>query len=308
MAFKLKSGNSPMFKKVGEEKETAEQYNAKVRAEYEAKLRAHSDSTASYNKAVIIDDLYKQSIDTQNLAYKNMRANIVESERRKGEWKKKYRESDDLRESQETISSQDYINKQNEYGHRNRMTKEDLKNAKSFDKKSNNKLDEANELNFDDQNTWKSDREKFIEKSKEAYKTKRQARVLEKELTKDRIYPTEKRKLVRSAESEFTTFPYIFNYKYNTTAHQVKPGPAPTKPMEMIDRMKIKNIDMGEPTPSGVIEPSKRKYMTSDDGKYKYNLETGERSKVNTQKVKNTRRPGKRSVKNLVTGGTNRVQ
>ena len=57
MAFKLKSGNSPTFKKVGEEKETAEQYNAKVRAEYEIKLQSHTDSTASYNQALNVNDL-----------------------------------------------------------------------------------------------------------------------------------------------------------------------------------------------------------------------------------------------------------
>jgi len=53
---------------------------------------------------------------------------------------------------------------------------------------------------------------------------------------------------------------------------------------------------------------TKRKYMTSSDGKWKTNLETGEKTRVKTQKIKKFRKPGKRSVKNLVTGGTNRVQ
>tara|TARA_B110000211_G_C14011289_1_gene523287 strand:- start:423 stop:1151 length:729 start_codon:yes stop_codon:yes gene_type:complete len=242
MAFKLKSGNSPMFKKVGEEKETAEQYNAKVRAEYEAKLQAHSDSTASYNKAVIIDDLYNKGQGVKDKGTKVMLDAI------------KYKQED----------------------------------LEGFDEKHG-----CGKGFFADA------RGQCIEGSIEGGKVIKEAEVLEGDLRKTKIYPTEERRFVKTGDGEFA---------YTTTAESIKPGPKPTKPMEMIDRMKIKNIDMGEPTPSGVIEPSKRKYMTSDDGKYKYNLETGERSKVNTQKVKNTRRPGKRSVKNLVTSGTNRVQ
>jgi hypothetical protein len=57
MAFKLRSGNSPMFKSIGEEKETPEQYNARVRAEHEAKMQAYDDSTASYKNQVELDNI-----------------------------------------------------------------------------------------------------------------------------------------------------------------------------------------------------------------------------------------------------------
>jgi len=241
MAFKLKSGNSPIFKRVGEEKETIEQYNAKVRAEYEAKLQAHSDSTASYNKAVIIDDLYKEGRDTKNEA---------------------------TQELLDSFASKD-------------------RDPEAFDREHG-----CGRGFFADA------RGKCIEATMKGGELIREGRVLEGDLRKTGIYPTEKRGLSKDGED---------GYSYNNTAEQVKPGDVPIEPIEMMDRAKIKNIDMGEPT-IPAPEPSKRKYMTSDDGKYKYNLETGERSKVNTQEVKNTRRPGKRSVKNLVTGKNNRVQ
>tara|TARA_R110000737_G_scaffold304837_1_gene312266 strand:+ start:41 stop:700 length:660 start_codon:yes stop_codon:yes gene_type:complete len=57
MAFKLRSGNSPMFNRVGEEKETNAQYNARVKAEHEAKLQSYNDSTASYKNQVEIDNI-----------------------------------------------------------------------------------------------------------------------------------------------------------------------------------------------------------------------------------------------------------
>ena len=240
MAFKLRSGNNTPFKQMSGDKETAEQYNARVRAEYEAKLQAHSDSTASYNKAVIIDDLYNKGQGVKDKGTKVMLDAI------------KYKQED----------------------------------LEGFDEKHG-----CGKGFFADA------RGKCIEGSIEGGKVIKEAEVLEGDLRKTKIYPTEERKFVKTGDGEFA---------YTTTAESIKPGPKPIETMEMIDRMKIKNIDM-ETTP-GVIEPSKRKYMTSDDGKYKYNLETGERSKVNTQKVKNTRRPGKRSVKNLVTGGANRVQ
>jgi len=49
MAFKLRSGNKTPFKAMGSTEETNAQYNARVRAEYEARLQERSDSTTSYN-------------------------------------------------------------------------------------------------------------------------------------------------------------------------------------------------------------------------------------------------------------------
>jgi len=56
--FKLRSGNTTPFKQIGsspvkrngENKETMEQYNTRVLADYKSKLQAHSDSTAAYNR------------------------------------------------------------------------------------------------------------------------------------------------------------------------------------------------------------------------------------------------------------------
>ena len=243
MTFKLRSGNSPMFNKIGEEKETPEQYNARVRTEYEAKLQAHSDSTASYNQAVIIDDLYKKGRDIRN----------------KG--------------TQELLDSIEYKRK----------------DPAAFDKEHG-----CGKGFFADA------RGKCIEETMKGADLIIEGKVLEDDLRKTGIYPTERRGLSKTGESEYT---------YNPTAESIKPGPAPIEPMEMLDRAKIKNIDMEmeQKTPY-TLEGSKRKYMTSSDGKWKINLETGEKTKVKIEKVKKTKKPRKRSVKNLVTGGYNKVQ
>jgi len=92
-----------------------------------------------------------------------------------------------------------------------------------------------------------------------------------------------------------------------------KPKPKPPKPkprpIEKVISIEKKDIEMLPTTKTpDVVKPSKRKYITSKDRKWKYNLETGEKTRVKTQKVKKSRKPGKRSVRNLVTGRTNRVQ
>ena len=87
-----------------------------------------------------------------------------------------------------------------------------------------------------------------------------------------------------------------------------KPKPKP-RPKEKILSIKMKDVEMLPTTKTlDIVKPTKRKYITSDDGKWKYNLDTGEKTKVKTQKVKKSRKPGKRSVRNLVTGGKNKVQ
>ena len=232
MAFKLKSGNSPMFNKLGKEKETTEQYNARVRAEYEAKLQAHSDSTASYNQALNVNDLRLAQI-------KKTKEFEGEARKRRSELQEGY--------SSGTNFDEDYYDS------------EEVENSFSEMKKATGDL-----------------------------------RATAEDLRKTGIYP---KSYDRPGSGVIG----------RVDAESLNPGAAPIKPIEMMTRMEVKNIDMEQTAPS-VIEPSKRKYMTSDDGKWKINLETGEKTKVKTQKVKRTFRPGKRSVKNLVTGGTNRVQ
>ena len=96
------------------------------------------------------------------------------------------------------------------------------------------------------------------------------------------------------------------NFGFNTNPDDLRPT-KPREPIEMIDRIKIKNIDMGEST-SGPIEPSKRKYIKTK-GKNKYiKLETGEVVTIKNPKKKRKGKGDKRSIKNLVTGGTNWVQ
>jgi hypothetical protein len=311
MAFKLKSGNSPMFNRLGEEKETPEQYNARVRAEYEAKLQAHSDSTASYNKAVVVDDLYKRGQDIKNQSTQGLFNTFPQERENEEAVDRSVREAGDLRAQVTEISNKDTEEKlinpnliqdrdgyfRDEYGRYYQETEETKKLLRKNYQKQREKEEEYLQNKQKYVSEAKTSREKFVEGHKKGGKVIKEGKVLEDELKKGEIYPTEKKKLVKTGDVEFT---------YTTTADQVKPGPPPIEPMEMLDRMKIKNIDMG--TTPDVIEPSKRKYMTSADGKWKINLETGEKTKVKTQKVKRTFRPGKRSVKNLVTGGTNRVQ
>ena len=75
MAFKLRSGNNAPFKQVGGDKETNAQYNARVKAEYEAQLQSHSDSTASYKNQLEKDKLQLDNADLWNA--RNARQNIL---------------------------------------------------------------------------------------------------------------------------------------------------------------------------------------------------------------------------------------
>jgi len=220
MAFKLRSGNSPMFKNIGEEKETPEQYNARVRAEHEAKMQAYNDSTASYQNQVEIDNIMT-----------NLEDEVTEYDA-------------GLIAEKDTMTSAEH--------------EELVKKHNEFADKSDKTMDEAFELH--DENVERG------------------------------IYD-----------------PKGIEWRGERNPEDLRPT-KPREPMEKVDRIKIKNIDMGEPTIPDVIEPSKRKYTTSANGKWKTNLETGEKTRVKTQKVKKFRRPGKRNVRNLVTGGTNRVQ
>ena len=75
MAFKLRSGNKAPFKQIGSDKETNAQYNARVKAEYEAQLQSHSDSTASYQNQLERDKLQLDNADLWNT--RNARQNIL---------------------------------------------------------------------------------------------------------------------------------------------------------------------------------------------------------------------------------------
>ena len=61
MAFKLRSGNNTPFKKMGEEKETVDQYNARVKAEYDSKMQSYNDSTTSHNNRVKYIEKFNES-------------------------------------------------------------------------------------------------------------------------------------------------------------------------------------------------------------------------------------------------------
>ena len=63
--FKLRSGNTTSFKRMGsspvkqvdDKKETAEEYNARVKTEYESKLQAHADSSAAHTNRLRSEEL-----------------------------------------------------------------------------------------------------------------------------------------------------------------------------------------------------------------------------------------------------------
>ena len=223
--------SSPLFSRAplrseDDEKETSEEYNARVRAAYEAKMQAYDDSTASYQNQIEIDRLLGEAIA--------------------------------IEESEPDI----FINP---------------------------RMDEV-------------------------YRKRKLAEVLHMQNVDRGVAPVDR----PDATSSF----YLPGYDavrnsddsgYTATGSTHPEDLRPTKPrepIEMIDRIETKNIEMLPTTTKipDIIEPSKRKYITSRDGKWKYNLETGEKTRVKTEKVKKYKKPGKRSVRNLVTGGTNRVQ
>jgi hypothetical protein len=300
-ALHKNTGNNP-----NDLRETPEQYNARVRAEYEAKLKAHEDSTAAYNQAVIIDDLYNEGQEIKNQSTQEL-FNTFEQERKNKEaYEQSFREADDLGAQASDIVS-DALSVEggenlyrDEFGRLVQISPEELELLEEKRELRDQKNDEGSERYQYFVKESKDRRKEFVEGLTKGGKIVKEGEDLEDELQEGEIYPTSKRKLVKRGDN---------TYSYTNTAEDVKPGPPPREPYEMIDRIKIKNIDMLPTikTPD-IVEPTKRKYITSADGKWKYNLETGEKTRVKTQKVKKFRKPGKRSVRNLVTGGTNRVQ
>jgi len=262
MAFKLRSGNSPMFKNISEEKETPEQYNARVRAEYEAKMQAYNDSTASYQNQVIIQNKLDEAF---NLQLEPGHVSVEDNFDGSGDYNNSFHTGEEMLAAGITHDADGNPidpDAKAYYMPEKALTSEQIAHNEKTQAKTNQTYEKGEEL-IDD------------------------AGDLHDENKKRGIY------------TEFSP---------DSNPDDLRPT-KPREPYEMIDPIKIKNIDMGEPTIPDVIEPErKRKYITSDDGKWKYNLETGEKTRVKTQKVKKFRKPGKRSVRNLVTGGTNRVQ
>ena len=308
-----KTPDTPFRQDKTGERETTEQYNARVRAEYEAKLKAHSDSTDAYNQAVIIDDLYNEGQGVKNEATQAIFNTFPQEKQNREAMDRSAREADDLRAQANEISNKDKRGKiinpdliqdrdgyfRDKYGRYYQETEETKKLLREKFKEEIEKEEEFRKNKQKYVSEGRTARKIFVEGLTKGGKIVKEGKALEDELQEGEIYPTSKRKLVKRGDN---------TYYYTNTAEDVKPGPPPRKPYEMIDRIKIKNIDMGEPTIPDVIEPSKRKYTTSANGKWKTNLETGEKTRVKTQKIKKFRKPGKRNVRNLVTGGTNRVQ
>jgi len=207
MAFTLRSGNKTPFKKMGEKKETIDQYNARVKAEYDSNMQSYNDSTASYKNQVEIDNILT-NIENE------MDANPAFDE--------------------QTMVRQE------------------------------NQIDKAGELTFENE-------------ARGVYEPKR-----------------------LQSGSQFN--------RGVRNPDDLRPKVLPKEPGYLIktkglELMPIEN-NLAEPK----VEKSKRKYITSKDSKTKTNLETGEVTKVKKQKVKRKTRPGKRKVKNLVTGKNNKIQ
>ena len=233
MAFKLRSGNSPMFKSIGEEKETPEQYNARVRAEHEAKMQAYNDSTASYQNQVIIQNKLDEAtgLETDNSGH------VPET---------RYISGQDIIDAGGKVEGINWSKGKDADGNPvdpNTMYTIPIQGVTDEQKASNKVIADRTELQYQ-----KGDR--LID---EAY-------VLHEENKK------------RGIHSE--------DFSFNTNPDDLRPT-KPREPMEMIDPIKIKNIDMGgtkveEPIESGIdIDKSKytySKYYDSKKGEYRVTI------------------------------------
>jgi len=244
MAFKLRSGNSPMFKSIGEEKETPEQYNARVRAEHEAKMQAYNDSTASYQNQVIIQNKLDEAtgLETDNSGH------VPET---------RYISGQDIIDAGGKVEGINWSKGKDADGNPvdpNTMYTIPIQGVTDEQKASNKVIADRTELQYQ-----KGDR--LID---EAY-------VLHEENKK------------RGIHSE--------DFSFNTNPDDLRPT-KPREPMEMIDSIKIKNIDMGttemeapKKLPPYELTKNKTEYFTTemkgkrggsyvkgDDGKSEMNL------------------------------------
>ena len=230
MTFKLRSGNKAPFKQIGGDKETNAQYNARVKAEYEAQLQSHSDSTASYNM-----ELEKNKV----------------------------------------------LTRKNRYGTRHYYEDRGID-------KDGNPVGRSKKYN-----DWK----KLDDKQKELgiYQG-------------NKLSAYEHMAEYIAAHGATTGRDDYDGEGAITNANDLRPKKKPVKPMELIPTIATQNMSVPSTTSQPTPEVSKRRYITSKDGKTKINLKTGEKTKTKTSKVKKTNKPRKRSVKNLVTGKYNKIQ
>ena len=243
MAFKLKSGNSPVFKKIGSKKESVEEYNARLKEQYEDQMKSYADSTTAYeNKKQYIEkfeDAYETRAKMHDLSMENKGTVDWVTGDVAGE-KSHYRNPDG------SIPER-------------KLTNKELAMNTEFKKMS----------------------KEFIKKTDEGFA------IHEKNLDLG-IYTQDGG-----------------DYK---NPNDLRPKVIPKEPAYKIDTKGLKRLPIID-TGKNKIEPvrSKRKYVTSADGKTKTNIETKKVTKVKTKKVKGKRKPGKRKVRNLITGKNNKI-
>ena len=227
MAFKLRSGNKTPFKAMGEKKETVDQYNARVKAQYESEMQSYNDSTTAHNNRL--------------------------------EYLEKFNQADKISEGVEYAAGTEKMDKGGNFiPDRRNLTAEEIAHNEEADRK-------------------------FAESSA---KNEEGFKIFEKNIDSG-----------------------IYSSSGSKNPNDLRPKVLPKEPTLKTEkkRLDLKPIE-DKKTTEPQIKKSKRKYMTSKDGKTKTNLETGEVTKVKIAKVKKRNRPNKRKVKNLVTGKNNKIQ
>ena len=269
MTFKLRSGNTTPFKRmgsspvkqVGDKKETTEEYNARVQAEYDTKMQLHSDSTASYNNQVQIN----ANVDTSKKLFDSMERDVIIGDNFDG--------SGDV--DNRMLSADESIAAGRKYDtHGNKIIAGDT--GKLYYHPKNSLTEE--QIAKNEANTRDSMKKFAI------------IRPLQDEAHD--LYVENIERGIHVDKGNFKEDP-----------SPLKPGPPPEKPVMKIPSLGMQEIKIPK-TDEAPIQPSKRKYMKTK-GKDKYiNLETGEVVKIKEGKKKgNGRGPGKRrGSTNLVTG------
>ena len=250
MTFKLRSGNTPIFKKIGSKKESAEEYNTKLKKQYEDQMQSYTDSTTAYeNKKE-----YLQAHDEARKAKEEM----------------------DKIAMKHGSEAADYIaGTPGEKDHYKWTEHPDKELIGTIPKR---KLTNEELATHDE---WQ-------------VMSKKQGKLLNKGLD------------IHEKNLDLGIYTQLGGDRKNP--NDLRPKFTPKKPaykISTIDKLKVLPIDTGEDKVK--LQTSKLKYMTSKDGKTKTNLETGEVTKVKTQKVKRKRKPNKRKVKNLITGKNNKI-
>ena len=260
MAFKLRSGNKTPFKAMGEKKETVDQYNARVKAQYDSEMQSYNDSTTAHNNRLEYLEKFNQAdkiSEGVEYAADGTRGHIYSDP--------------SIPRVNNTTAINPELDKDMDY-----TTDADGNRTAEFISARRNLT--AEEIAHNEE----ADR-KFAESSA---KNEEGFKIFEKNIDSG-IYSSSGRK----------------------NPNDLRPKVLPKEPTLKIETKKLdlKPIEIKETT-EPQLKKSKRKYMTSKDGKTKTNLETGEVTKVKIAKVKKRNRPNKRKVKNLVTGKNNKIQ